>query len=781
MDGGTGPQGPPPPDGHNPIPAENRRQGTADWDISHACSHHEIEGYSPHPSVNVGESAPFAVSVQPMSTTFTWRAYRLGYYGGLGAREVARDDLPTPATVQPTCPMDGTTGLIACAWRTTFQIPTDASWTRGLYLLRLTRSDGFQSYVPFFVRDDQAHPSVLVDVAVATWEAYNLWGGESLYGDLNHVSPQWGHAFQVSFDRPYDRGNGAGQVLEYEHNLAKWLEAQGVDVGYATTDDLDQDPSLFHGPQVIIVPGHDEYWTTAIRDSMDAVVAAGTSLMLLGANAGYWQVRLGPSADGRARRVMTGYKEAAVALDPVGPQSPFLTTRFRGLAEPRPENALFGQMYTSEWNTWGVPLAIQSTDHWVFQGTGLNPGDTVFRAAGYETDREVPDNGFQPPGELALATSPMLSLDDVFGYGQMSIREQPALVFAAGGIDFTRALASEDMADPRLQRLTANILYRALGQPVPTLVTFTSPGPTIVGQWASSATVALGSRGIPGDVDGPVMDAQLRSPTAVATLPTGELLVVDVLALKLKRLSLQGEVQTVASGFDMPFAVAADGQGNAYVSELRRGVVLQVNAAGDVQTYVGKDWVYGTQDGVGTNATFIAPAGLAITGHHLYVTDLEAGEVRGVDLTTRAVTTLAKGLDHPSGVAAAPDGTVYIVETGLSRVLSLSSSGVVKALTTQGPGYVDGPLSNAVLMPFLGIAVMKDGTVAVSDPGNYRIRRISTSTGSLSTWAGTGRFGQALGDGAHTDVVLPMGLCVMNDGGLAVAETGNADVLVIRP
>ena len=765
----------------NPIPEENAKPGSLDWVITQNTPGHDIEGYSPSPSVLPGDEVPFAITVQPVSATFTWRAYRLGYYGGRGAREVARGVEPLSVSPQPPCPVTASTGLVSCHWATNLQVPTEASWVPGLYLLRVTKNDGFQRYVPFFIRDDATYPETLVGVATGTWAAYNAWGGESLYTDSGGYSKGIGHAFQVSFDKPYEQDSGAGQLLEYEMSLAKWLEAQGLDVAYARTEDMDRDVTLLQGPKVFIMPGHDEYWTHAERRNVEDAVAGGMSLLNFGANSAYWQIRLESSSDARDRRVITGYKDAS-AQDPVGPLSPELTCKFRSLATPMPENALLGVMFDARWNQWGMPAVVGPTSHWAFDQTGLQPGDTLWQVAGYEVDQLV-DNGFQPANVEVLVDSPMLPLSGDLGRGHMVIRRQgEAWVFSAGGVNFTRALASNDMADPRLQRLAANVLYRALGRPVPAdLPTFTTSASVPVFSPSATVRVMGGVRGSPGDVDGPFGTGKFLGPTSLTSMPAGGLAVVDIVKRKVRIIDAAGAIKTLASGFDLPFGVASDAKGNVYVSDSNAGVLKQVTPSGVVSVLAGQYYVSGSLDGPGLSATFASPAGMVLGPKGLLVTDVYAGTLRLVDLTRpgHTVTTLASGMYRPSGVAVAPDGTAYVVETGNARILAVHLDKTVTVIAGGAAGFKDGPTAQAQLMPFLGIARLKDGSLVVSDPGNYRLRRVPTDGGNVTTFAGTGRGGQALGSTVTTDVALPTGLAVGPTGTLYVSEAGNADILAI--
>jgi sugar lactone lactonase YvrE len=82
-------------------------------------------------------------------------------------------------------------------------------------------------------------------------------------------------------------------------------------------------------------------------------------------------------------------------------------------------------------------------------------------------------------------------------------------------------------------------------------------------------------------------------------------------------------------------------------------------------------------------------------------------------------------------------------------------------------------------MPQLGIATLADGSIAFSDPGSYRVRRIAA--GRVSAFAGSGRAGRRDGPGDSADLVLPTGLAVGSDGTVYVADTGNGAVRAIAP
>jgi hypothetical protein len=252
----------------------------------------------------------------------------------------------------------------------TVRIPDDA--VSGYYLARvvLTSGDpaGKAGTVPFVVRPPPAQRSrVLVQVPVNTWEAYNAWGGKSLY-DFN--STDFHRANHISFDRPY--GASAQGPFEAEIQLVRFLEREGVDVSYQTDLDTHLDPSSLLAHRLVMTAGHDEYWTKEMRDAFDNGRDAGTNLAFMGSNVGYWQVRY---EDGG--RTIVGYKSTD---DPVADPA-LKTVQFRQLVPARPECQLAGVMYMRlrEHQTGPIDYTVTSAaaaDTWL-AGTGFNVGDVV--------------------------------------------------------------------------------------------------------------------------------------------------------------------------------------------------------------------------------------------------------------------------------------------------------------------------------------------------------------------------------------------------------------------
>jgi hypothetical protein len=435
----------------NPIQVENARPGTTSWRIK-LLPQHALEGYASEISVAPGAVLHLHVS-SALGLRYRVRIFRIGWYGGTGGRRLpCRPCRAHAATPQPLPAPDPATGLLRLRWPVTDTVPIGATWVSGYYLAELVARGGRGSWIPFVVRAPVArHSAILVQAAANTWEAYNRWGGRSLY--WNHTGIGDDH---VSFDRPFELrgapregGGGANLPPAWEFPLARFLERYGYDVAYTTDVDTDRAPAELLRHRLVMTAGHDEYWTKAIRDGFEAARRAGVSLAFMGANTGYWQMRY---EDGR--RTIVEYRSAD--RDPE-PDPALKTVRFRDLATPRPECWLEGVQWGEIGNAdyTAVGAAITPTDPW-FAGTGFKPTHTLPRLVGYEYDT-LWDN-CRPPGPVAdlfHATIPNHVDADAVRYTAPS----GARVFASGSIRF--AVALDDLTghgDPRLQRFMRNAL-----------------------------------------------------------------------------------------------------------------------------------------------------------------------------------------------------------------------------------------------------------------------------------------------------------------------------------
>ncbi len=520
----------------NPVQIENTRPGTTAWQLSTSANNHEIEGYANLTSVNRGGQISFFVNTP--DPTYTIEIFRLGWYGGLGGR---RETPPVtlPGIAQPGPAPDPVTGMVECQWTSQYTLtvnnpsdPTD--WVSGIYLAKLSAGvSGKQSWIIFVVRDDGRGSGLLYQSSFTTFQAYNEWGGKSLYGFNSSGGVP---AVKVSFNRPYaaDRWNGAGDFFDYEYSMVQFLEGQGYDVTYSTSVDTHASPLALLAHRGFLSVGHDEYWSWEMRQNVAGARDLGVNLGFFSSNVCYWQVRFEPSPlTGDANRTLVGYKESW-AQDPMAanPATYYLVTnrwRDSNVALPGiPEDGLVGVMY-NEHQPVSADILIGDPTSWVFANSGLVSGSLLGGLVGYEADRIY----FNAPVGTALLThSPYVFSDGTTQYSDMTVYRAAsgATVFATGSMAWNRGLAdgvkSQSLISAGAQQITRNVLARLIAAP--------TPPPTYIGLRAtsaagtSSAATQLGI-GLPAGVAAnDVMIAQIAVRGGAATgitAPTGWTLV----------------------------------------------------------------------------------------------------------------------------------------------------------------------------------------------------------------------------------------------------------------
>jgi len=786
----------------NPIPAENALPGDSSWKTFRESYNHQVEAYADRVSAKAGDSVSVMASADS-SIGATWTLYRLGWYQGAGARKVLEGSAFQLAT-QPACANDSSTGLIKCAWTPSFQIALPASSVSGLYLVRITRSDNFASLVPLVVKDDRAS-DLFLQASTNTYQAYNSWGGESLYSDDDGLAGHKG--LKVSYDRPYASDHGSGQVLRYEALMARFLERSGYDVSYTTDLDVAREGSaalLKRGAFLSV--GHDEYWSGEERDAAEGARDAGVPELFLGANVGYWKVRLDdPGADGNARTI-TCYKQYP-AKDPLA-GTPSATGLFRDPIIARDEEELVGTMYES-WLLFGHPWVVSDAASFLYQGTGLSNGDSIPLLVGYEYDRTF---NRDTPGKLdVVAHSPVVDAEGKPGFADAVTYQAPsgAWVFGAGSIYWARGVDGAQR-DARVERMTANLLEKALSLPIPAALQIITPpaGQTPAGAWAQSvATLSQGS--------------MLQAPTSVAQLPDGSLVVADPRAHQIFQVGAGGQVSVYAGdghgtgqpGYDnvpglkarfyQPTSVLADALGVVYVADTHNHAIRRIGNDADhtVTTIAGVLGVADFADGVGAAARFSDPMGLSfLDPGHLLVADAANNRIRILELATGTVTTLAGSgggqdldgpgasaqFDYPTAVVAGAGGAVYFVDSAYGKIKRIAADPghTVSAITLGGLGFGDGSGTTAAFTAQGGLAW--DGqALLVSDPGNQRLRRVvpgtDASTTQVTTLAGSGKVGAADASGSAASFGLPLGLLRAPDGTLYLADAANASIRVVHP
>jgi hypothetical protein len=476
----------------NAIDCENRQPGVSplEWDLPNKdAGDSSLQGFATSMSVNAGETVRFKIDTLH---TYKIDIYRLGYYQGNGARHIATVS-DTVTTDQPVCMSDPLTGLYDCGnWSVSASWLVPATAVSGIYIAKLakTTNPSVASHIVFVVRDDARGSSLLFQTSDTTWQAYNAYGGNSLYTG----SPA-GRAYKVSYNRPLTiRGAGGGgqatSLFNAEYPMVRWLEQNGYDVSYTSGIDTDRRGAELLEHKVFLSVGHDEYWSGAQRANVEAARDHATTpvhLAFFSANEVFWKIRWENSIDGSGTpyRTLVCYKEthANAKIDPVLTEwtGTWRDNRAFNPQGPKPENALTGTIFTvngTRNDSIMVPAIYGAHRFWRNTSIAtLQPGQTAILpqgTLGYEWDEDL-DNGFRPAGLQRLSSTtvdvtPLYLQDNGSNYGvgtathslTLYRASSGALVFGAGtvqwswGLDSNHDRAGEDPSD-EMEQATVNL------------------------------------------------------------------------------------------------------------------------------------------------------------------------------------------------------------------------------------------------------------------------------------------------------------------------------------
>jgi hypothetical protein len=466
----------------SPVTAENRKPGTRDWQLTKVRPTAGkgfrttlVEGYCRQQSVEAGDTLEICISAEP-ARRVTLDLFRMGYYQGTGARLVAQLG-PIAASAQPLPPVEPNR-LRQCNWEPSLTYKIPAGTVSGVYLGRLTtvpeskHEHAWQSYIVFIVRD-RRKADVTFQVSDNTWAAYNRWPDDySLYTDPRH---SWAPEVAVSFDRPYGKyaqiydhplSVGSGEFLLWEFPLAYWLEKLGYDVTYVSNSDM-LAPEQFLRSRVFLSVGHDEYWDVRQYDNALASVKAGITHLYLSGNAVFGVTPFQAAPDGRPNRILSrqGIFGGMYGTFPEFFKYPFPM-------EGPPANRLLGAHSVFPFNG-GADWICTRPSHWMFEGTGMKAGSFIPGLVGWEHHGDPADIA----GLEVVAEGDSLSGGVRPSHYTATIYPGPLrnFVFNAATIWWAQGLSTPpghilpwshfvrpQGPDPRVQRMTSNLLSRAL-------------------------------------------------------------------------------------------------------------------------------------------------------------------------------------------------------------------------------------------------------------------------------------------------------------------------------
>jgi hypothetical protein len=430
-----------------------------------------IEGYTDQLSYRPGEKVAFHLSAK--APTARVKIQRIGPENRL---VLEKDGIPVASH-----PMPERASSDGCNWPVAWSFTIPADWTSGVYEAAFTpETGGKAAVIHFVVRSAQPGKTskILLQLSANTWNAYTNSGGHSLYSYHDEAGLQ-GH--RVSFNRPQH----SGMINAWETPFIRWAERSGYTLDYAVNSDLEFHPEELAGYRLVLSVGHDEYWSSPMRDHLEAFIKNGGNAAFFSGNTCCWQVR---SEDGG--RALTCWKQF-FNMDPLyrnGDQR-LLSTLWSHHLVGRPENELTGVGFL--WGGYHLShgevmdgdgaYQVHRPDHWVFEGTGL-ARDGKFGGeqtiVGYECDGcelewrdglpHATGRDGTPENFTVVATAPAswdpslkrfydrMPLDRT-GHAVMGLYTRGGTVFTCGSTDWAHGLNGKN---PTVERITRNILDR---------------------------------------------------------------------------------------------------------------------------------------------------------------------------------------------------------------------------------------------------------------------------------------------------------------------------------
>lgn len=402
---------------------------------------HALEGYSDRISVFPGEQLQLFVHAPRLRFALTvlrhgTHAQPVLHIDGIAGKpqHYAANAYEEGANWEPTCTLD-----------------VGADWRSGMYTASIADDSGATFDITFIVKPPRpgARAGVAVLASTNTWQAYNTWGGASLYRYEIDDGLARQSAFRVHMQRPNPAASMAGDdghLANAEKHILRWLEQNGIDYDLYADIDLHHAPDLLQQYATLLISTHSEYWTDPMYRGLERFLAAGGNLVYLSGNGLYWKAEI------RGQQLEVKYDGSRHTF------SGEAGGRWRDCG--RPEARTLGIRFTKAgYKSTYSPYRVLAPDHWIFDGTGVEKGSLIGRsglnmggASGWETDKIAPRG--KPAGLVHLAKgtnrwrggADMTYFTHAGGGG----------VFSVGSITFGGSLA----IDPVLGRMLRNVFAR---------------------------------------------------------------------------------------------------------------------------------------------------------------------------------------------------------------------------------------------------------------------------------------------------------------------------------
>lgn len=306
--------------------------------------------------------------------------------------------------------------------------------------------------------------------------------------------------------------------------------------------------------------------------------------------------------------------------------------------------------------------------------------------------------------------------------------------------------------------------------------------------FAQQVSTVAGFAGAAGNTNGTGSAARFNEPHGVTADKNGNVYVADRLNNIIRKISPAGVVSTFAgtgiigatdgpalsATFNEPWAITCDTLGNFYVADTKNYKIRKIDAAGNVSTLAGTG-VFGTSNGPAATARFGTPAGIAVSkdGQKIYVSDYNTHTIRLIDagqVFTLAGTVFLSGavdgsgttasFNHPYGLCLNASGDLLIADEWNHKIRKMTPAGMVSTVAGDGnAGTTDGATATSRFNFPAAIASDTIGNIFITDGLNHTLRKLSTSSGQVTTYAGyAGQTGAADGTGALARFNSPAGI-----------------------
>ena len=353
---------------------------------------------------------------------------------------------------------------LGCNWPVTNRVIVPESWRPGAYLAHLVAGTD-STRIPFAVRAriPGSVAPILVQLSTNTWQAYNRYGGKSLYGA--YAAGLSGRATHVSFQRPFKGPYGDTEyALLWDYPFISFLETEGYLYEVCTNLDVHREPGLLDSYRLFLSVGHDEYYSKEMFDELERYANSGGSLAFFSANTLWWQVRYED-----AGQTMVCFKSAK--LDPLlHVDDARVTVNWHARPVLRPPAALMGVYYNGSMGIPVGPYKVYDPGHWTYEGVQVSAGQEFgYPMVGFEVDARTSNS---PANLEVIARNELPDSDNggVLRTAEMVYHELSGggAVFACGTVNYVQGIVPYynprtgliGQADPIARTVTNNVLRR---------------------------------------------------------------------------------------------------------------------------------------------------------------------------------------------------------------------------------------------------------------------------------------------------------------------------------